>query len=88
LVLSGQDPMFSPTFKIWGYETNYGSFAQFTKVQDHQCLPKPPHLTWEEAAAFMLVGATAYRMLLGWPEHVVQEGDVVLVWGGAGGLGS
>lgn len=88
MVLSGQDPMFSPTFKIWGYETNYGSFSQFTKVQDHQCLPKPPHLTWEEAAAFMLVGATAYRMLLGWPEHVVQEGDVVLVWGGAGGLGS
>jgi crotonyl-CoA carboxylase/reductase len=36
----------------------------------------------------MLVGATAYRMLLGWPEHRVGEGDVVLVWGGAGGLGS
>ena len=29
---------------------NWGSFAQFTKVQAHQCLPKPPHLTWEEAA--------------------------------------
>ena len=25
--------------------------------------PRPPHLTWEEAAAPMLVGATAYRML-------------------------
>ncbi len=82
------DPMFSPTFKIWGYETNWGSFAQFTKVQAHQCLPKPPQLTWEAAAAYMLVGATAYRMLGGWPPHVVGDGDVVLIWGGTGGLGS
>jgi len=85
---SGGDPMYSPTFRIWGYETNYGSFAQFTKVQDHQCLPKPKHLTWESAAAYMLVAATAYRMLRGWEEHAVQKGDVVLIWGGAGGLGS
>ncbi|MBI2764970.1 MAG: crotonyl-CoA carboxylase/reductase [Chloroflexi bacterium] len=87
-VLAGADPMFSPSFKIWGYETNWGSFAQFTKVQAHQCAPKPKHLTWEAAAAYMLVGATAYRMLHGWPPHNVREGDVVLVWGGAGGLGS
>ena len=82
------DPMFHPSFRIWGYETNWGSFAQFTKVQAHQLLPKAPQLTWEEAAAPTLVGATAYRMLFGWPPHVVEEGDVVLVWGGAGGLGS
>ena len=87
VVKSGGDPMFSPTFRIWGYESNWGSFAQFTKVQAHQCLPKPKHLTWEAAAAYMLVGATAYRMLHGWPPHVVSKGDVVLVWGGAGGLG-
>jgi len=87
-VLSGDDPMFSPTFKIWGYETNYGSFAQFTRVQAHQCLPKSPKLTWDEAAAPTLVGSTAYRMLTGWPPHNVRKGDVVLVWGGAGGLGS
>ena len=86
-VVAGKDPMFAPTQKIWGYESNWGSFAQYTKVQDHQCLPKPPHLTWEEAAAYMLVGATAYRMLMHWTPHTVQQGDVVLVWGGAGGLG-
>jgi crotonyl-CoA carboxylase/reductase len=80
--------MFSPSFRIWGYETSWGSFAQFTKVQAHQCLPKPPHLAWEAAAAYMLVGATAYRMLTNWPPHNVREGDVVLVWGGSGGLGS
>jgi crotonyl-CoA carboxylase/reductase len=87
-VTSGDDPMFSPTFKIWGYETNWGSFAQFTKVQAHQCLPKAKNLTWEAAAAPTLVGSTAYRMLFGWPPHNVREGDVVLVWGGSGGLGS
>lgn len=86
-VTSGKDPMFAPSQIIWGYESNWGSFAQYTKVQDHQCLPKPKHLTWEEAAAYMLVGATAYRMLHGWPPNVVGPGDPVLVWGGAGGLG-
>src|SRR3972149_1227986 len=88
VVRSGADPMFSPTFRIWGYEANWGSFAQFTKVQAHQCLPKAPHLTWEEAAAPTLVGATAYRMLRAWPPHTVEKGDVVLIWGGSGGLGS
>jgi len=87
-VKSGKDPMFSPSQLIWGYETNYGSFAQFTKVQGHQCLPKPKNLNWEQAATYMLVGATAYRMLHGWQGNVVEEGDPVLIWGGAGGLGS
>ena len=87
-IAEGLDPMYDPSFRIWGYETTWGSFAQFTKVQGHQCMPKAKHLTWEAAAAPTLVGATAYRMLFGWPPHDVREGDVVLVWGGAGGLGS
>ncbi|MGH2829161.1 MAG: crotonyl-CoA carboxylase/reductase [Actinomycetota bacterium] len=88
VVAAGRDPMFGNSFRIWGYETNWGSFAQFTKVQAHQCMPKAPHLTWEQAAAPTLVGATAYRMLHGWPPNEVQPGDPVLIWGGAGGLGS
>jgi crotonyl-CoA carboxylase/reductase len=87
-VVAGKDPMLASSTRIWGYETNWGSFAQFTKVQDHQCLPKPERLTWEEAAAYMLVGATAYRMLYGWAGNTVQPGEAVLIWGGAGGLGS
>ena len=87
-VVAGKDPMFAPTQRIWGYESNWGSFAQYAKVQDHQCLPKPPQLSWEAAAAYMLVGATAYRMLHGWAGNTLQPGDPVLVWGGAGGLGS
>ncbi len=48
-IKAGGDPIISPSNRIWGYETNWGSFAQFTKVQAHQCLPKPEHLTWEAA---------------------------------------
>ncbi len=87
-VKAGNDPMLAPSARIWGYDTNFGSFAQFCVAQAHQVLPKAPHLTWEEAAAPTLVGTTAYRMLFGWPPNTVKEGDVVLVWGGSGGLGS
>ncbi len=87
-VLAGADPITSASARIWGYEENYGSFAQFTRVEAYQCFPKPSHLSWEQAAAYMLVGATAYRQLAGWPPHQVAAGDPVLIWGGAGGLGS
>ena len=40
--------------KIWAYETNWGSFAEYCLVQAQQLLPKPPHLTWEEAASYGL----------------------------------
>ena len=84
----GADPMTSASQKVWGYEANFGSFAQFTVVEEYQCIPKPDNLTWEEAACYMLTGATAYRQLAGWPPHVIKPGDPVLIWGGGGGLGS
>ena len=81
----GLDPMAAPSQQIWGYETTWGSFAQFTKVQAQQLLPKPTNLTWEEAASYGLVYFTAYRMLMDQCE--LQAGHKVLIWGGAGGLG-
>ena len=87
-VLSGKDPMLAPSTRIWGYQTNYGSYCQFARAQSHQCQPKPPGLTWEEAACYMLCASTAYRMLMGWAPNIVEKDDVVLVWGAAGGLGS
>lgn len=87
-VKAGKDPIEAPSARIWGYETNFGSFGQFSVVQAHQCLPKPSHLSWEEAAAAPLVGTTAYRMLFGWKGNEVREGDIVLIWGGSGGLGT
>ncbi|MFF3911426.1 crotonyl-CoA carboxylase/reductase [Streptomyces sp. NPDC001848] len=84
----GVDPTLSSSLRAWGYEANYGSFAQFALVSDYQCHPKPKNLTWESAAAFILTGATAYRQLFGWAPNTVKPGDPVLIWGGAGGLGS
>src|SRR5256712_3178391 len=87
-VKSGKDPMLAESTRIWGYQTNYGSFCQFARAQAHQCVAKPRRLTWEESGCFLLCGSTAYRMLMGWPPHTVEKGDAVLVWGAAGGLGS
>ncbi|KUO60061.1 MAG: crotonyl-CoA reductase [Alphaproteobacteria bacterium BRH_c36] len=85
---NGGDPMFSPSQRIWGYETPDGSFAQFARVQDRQLLERPKHLTWEESACYTLVLATAYRMLYGHRPHVLRPGHNVLIWGASGGLGS
>jgi crotonyl-CoA carboxylase/reductase len=81
----GLDPLAAPSQQIWGYETSWGSFAQFTKVQAQQLIPKPKNLTWEEAASYGLTYFTAYRMLI--DQCKIQTGDRVLVWGAAGGLG-
>src|SRR3954451_22875148 len=81
----GLDPLAAPSQRIWGYETTWGSFAQFTKVQAQQLIPKPHNLTWEEAASYGLVYFTAYRMLI--DQCKLQAGHKVLIWGAAGGLG-
>jgi crotonyl-CoA carboxylase/reductase len=81
----GLDPLAAPSQRIWGYETTWGSFAQFTKVQAQQLLHKPKHLAWEEAASYGLTYFTAYRMLI--DRCHLQSGHRVLIWGAAGGLG-
>ena len=70
--------MYTPASKYGVMKRTTAAFARFTKVQDHQCLPKPKHLGWEAAAAYMLVSATSYRMLMAWA--IYQKDDVVLVW--------
>ncbi|MFY9264957.1 MAG: crotonyl-CoA carboxylase/reductase [Solirubrobacterales bacterium] len=81
----GFDPLAAPSQQIWGYETTWGSFAQYAKVQAQQLLAKPKNLTWEEAASYGLTYFTAYRMLI--DRCQLQGGDRVLIWGAAGGLG-
>ncbi len=85
---NGGDPMFSPSQRIWGYETPDGSFAQFARVQDRQLMERPKHLTWEELACYTLTLATTYRMFFGHRPHILRPGHNVLVWGASGGLGS
>ncbi len=82
---SGFDPLACEEQKIWGYETNWGAFAPFARVQAQQLLPKPAHLSWQEAASYSLCYFTAYRMLV--TRAHIQAGEYVLIWGAAGGLG-
>ena len=81
------DPLCASSCQVWGFESNWGSFAQFAKVQARQCYPRPKHLSWAESAVYSLCGMTAYRMLYHWMPNRIAPGQVVLVWGGAGGLG-
>ena len=82
------DTMMDPQQRIWGFETNFGGLAELALVKTNQLMPKPAHLTWEEAAAPGLVNSTAYRQLVSKNGAAMKQGDTVLVWGASGGLGS
>jgi crotonyl-CoA reductase len=82
------DTMMDPQQRIWGFETNFGGLAELAIVKANQLMPKPGHLTWEEAASPGLVNSTAYRQLVSHNGANMKQGDVVLVWGASGGLGS
>lgn len=81
------DSMLDPDQRIWGFETNFGGLAEVALVRANQLMPKPPHLTWEEAASMPLVNSTAYRMLVSHNGTHIKQGDIVLIWGAVGGLG-
>ncbi|WP_262702418.1 MULTISPECIES: crotonyl-CoA carboxylase/reductase [Streptomyces] len=82
------DSMLDPEQRIWGFETNYGGLADLSLVKANQLMPMPAHLTWEEAASSGLVNSTAYRQLVSRNGAQMKQGDVTLIWGAAGGLGS
>jgi crotonyl-CoA reductase len=81
------DSMLASNQRIWGFETNFGGLADLAVVKANQLLPKPRHLSWEEAACNQLCNSTSYRMLVSHNGARMKQGDVVLVWGAAGGLG-
>ena len=58
------DSMLAANQRIWGFETNFGGLADLTVVKANQLMPKPAHLTWEEAACNALCNSTSYRMLV------------------------
>ncbi len=82
------DTMLDPEQRIWGFETNFGGLAELALVKSNQLMPKPAHLSWEEAASPGLVNSTAYRQLVSRNGADMKQGDVVLIWGASGGLGS
>ncbi len=82
------DSMLAVNQRIWGFETNFGGLADIAVVKANQLMPKPAHLTWEEAAVNALCNSTSYRMLVSSNGAPVTQGDKVLVWGATGGIGS
>ncbi|HTA14023.1 MAG TPA: crotonyl-CoA carboxylase/reductase [Solirubrobacteraceae bacterium] len=85
--VSQVDGMLASDQRAWGFETNFGGLAHFAVVKANQLVPKPRHLTWEEAACNTLCAMTAYRMLVSPRGAQFKQGDIVLVWGASGGLG-
>jgi crotonyl-CoA reductase len=81
------DTLLDPQQRIWGFETNFGGLAEIAVVKSNQLMPKPAHLSWEEAASPGLVNSTAYRQLVSHHGAAMKQGDVVLIWGASGGLG-
>jgi crotonyl-CoA reductase len=82
------DSMLAANQRIWGFETNFGGLAELSVVKANQLMPKPTHLTWEEAAVNALCNSTSYRMLVGHNGARMKQGDSVLVWGATGGIGA
>src|SRR3954467_3412933 len=52
------DSMLAANQRIWGFESNFGGLADVTVVKANQLMPKPTHLTWEEAAVNALCNST------------------------------
>ncbi len=82
------DSMMAANQRIWGYETNFGGLADMAIVKANQLMPKPAHLSWEEAAVNALCNSTSYRMLVSPNAASMKQGDVVLIWGATGGIGA
>jgi zinc-binding alcohol dehydrogenase/oxidoreductase len=61
-----------------------GTFAEYSAVAADYVRPRPPHLSWEQAAALPLAGLTAYRAAF--ERARVQPGERVLVTGVGGGV--
>ncbi|MCC5953513.1 MAG: crotonyl-CoA carboxylase/reductase [Acidimicrobiia bacterium] len=81
------DSMLAANQRIWGFETNFGSLADLTVVKANQLMPKPKHLTWEEAACNALCNSTSYRMIVSQHAGDMKQGEAVLIWGATGGIG-
>ncbi len=73
----------SKNFKILGLPDD-GTFAEYVKVNVEDVLPKPAHLTFEQAAAIPLAGLTAWRALM--TKCQPKLGEKVLISGIGGGV--
>jgi NADPH:quinone reductase-like Zn-dependent oxidoreductase len=67
-------------------EKHQGSLADYVIVPARNVVPKPPDLSWGEAACLSTAWLTAYRMLF--TKSGLRPGQSVLVQGASGGVAS
>lgn len=63
-----------------------GGFGTHTLAPVHLCLPLPPEFPFADAAAFIMIYATAHHGLV--DRGQLKAGETVLVLGAAGGVGT
>lgn len=76
---------FSVGDEVIGFVETRSSHAEFVVVEAKNLTPRPANVSWEEAGALYVAGATAYAAVRA---VSVGEGDTVVVSGAAGGVGS
>ncbi|MFW6096951.1 MAG: zinc-binding dehydrogenase [Chloroflexota bacterium] len=79
------EPTTCPQHEIIGEHID-GGLAEYVVVPAANLLPKPPSLSFVEAAALPVVGMTAYHMLVHTARLAV--GETILVMGAGGGVAS
>lgn len=65
--------------------TRFGTYAEYTIVDEDLLAKKPEEISFAEAAAVPLAGLTAYQALF--MHGKLKEGEKVLIHAGAGGVG-
>ena len=78
-----RDDAAGPDWRILGGPDD-GTYAELVKLPAENVFPKPPGLSWEEAAAFPLAGVTAFRALFTIGRLLGNE--TVLVLGAGSGV--
>ncbi|HKF77694.1 MAG TPA: zinc-binding dehydrogenase [Candidatus Dormibacteraeota bacterium] len=79
----GGQQVLCPEFGILG-ETTDGTACELLHVPPQNLFPKPPALSWEEAAAFPLTFLTAWRMIV--TRARLQPDETMLVVGAGAGV--
>jgi NADPH:quinone reductase-like Zn-dependent oxidoreductase len=74
---------FTPGDAVIAYRAS-GAYADRLVLPEASLVPKPPELSWEQAAGLLLAGTTAWHALAATDVH---GGDTLLVHGAAGGVG-
>ena len=81
---------FQPGDAVLGFlqqrHMHWGSYAQFVPTEAAKLAHKPPELSFEQATALPVAGHTAWQGLFELAD--LKPGEVVLITGAAGGVGS